>query len=452
MSIQFNPILSPEIRPSNAPVQATKSSQNEEVHEHKSSNKYWIKDFEKAKEIMRVFALRPLLGFDLIESYMNRPAYYNQFSGEAPHSYSGVNSVVPEFAQLIQDLLFAPETTQKMDVKNLAVKDLIVSYAEKHYLSDFMSKDEISLFLLQFYTKLTEKISNKTDTMSERELNNELLEELLQTLYEDRVLQSKTKEKYDLRVEKIMGELLLKVFNIYEVMAFDPLIGRHSCELVSDKNYKSNWVCSNVVDLIVYELLLNDNLPLGYIKFLLVPKRVNGTKMSMHLSFFAKNRRLFSYRLLYNLETNIVRVQSSKGSVETLNLKVNKNGVYFISGTLNKRQVEIKIEKRENTFVEKLEIEPWESGRVINHHHLESGYFSDNLLHKNKQLQSRYQVSKNDTQHFVYKTVDIGEDQYVSTTIFSGDVPVPISGSGFIKNMEIKNPGFNVINLNSVRG
>ena len=411
--------------------------------EQVSPSTYRVNELRADQDLQGIFAMRSFLGFDLLENYFDGTQYYNQLFEPSSSHFEGTtyyNQIeLPAFIRVLKHLFFDPAYMNRVEQKNMPeFQAHFMPIIQRHYLSKHIDKDKMMHMLKALYKQIEKFIEEEQRSSRRRESTeyNQALESFIDSLIEEKIIVSKAPWKYKHSVEDVMGDFYDRLFNIYEVMAIEPVFEKHNCELIYPKHYKSTWVCSNPIDLIIYEHLLNDNFPLGFIKFMLLPEKVSGTMLVLSLSFYKGKKIIQRYRLTFDLERQFLSIKDSHNQRDSLRFKLSRFGVSKIKGELNNKAVSSTVEKRGDRFEEQLTIDPWISGRVTNHQQTEEGSFSNSTTKKVKQLESHYQVSRSKERSFVYKTVTIGEDKYACTYVFRGQIPIPVSAAGFIKNKE----------------
>ena len=392
-----------------------------------------LEEMNQGKKISDLFILKSFIGFDIAMKYLAGLEYFDEVTLE-------------QFLDMLQNQIFSSAEIKTELISSNDIFTPLLSFSQTHYLNFFVDQELILSLLYKFYLEFSQAFQNEKimDLFRAEAESSDALDSFLDNMVASKGPLSKDRCMYEQGLEEIMGYFFEKIFNIYNVLELEPLFERHNCVLICSQKYKSNWVCSNIIDLIIYDHLLNDDFPLGYIKFSLVLQDISDIKVCLKLDFYKGHKSFINYEIIYNFKENRIFLKSNLKTKDIIRVIVNKDGMSGMHGTLNRREITIKILKTKSEFEELLELYPWKSNRVLNHHHIEDGNFVNSKSMKQKHLNVQYQVRENGKRHFVFKKVNLGEDHYVGSYIFRDDIPIPLNGCGVIKNKEaLKQPATN---------
>lgn len=374
------------------------------------------------------FNVKSFIGFDLIAEYLENPSLFE-------------GTTFKELLEIVENTLVTQRSTvshsEKINTLPKEVMNELVSIANTHYLGHLASQDDLIPFLSKFYLELSQKLSDEQvmNLLRAEAQSGDALDSFLDNILATKGYLSKDTSMYSKTSEDVMNETLNKIYNICEISPIDFLLQKGDSYVIPAKDYQPNWVCSNFVDLIAYESLLNDDFPLGYIKFSFIMTHYFNKKLDFTLTFYQHKRIIKTYTITYDLNKNIVEINNNH-SKDTLSCAMTHRVIHILKGHIQGRKVKMKIYYDKNQmYEEKLSIEPWESSRILNKNHQEYGHFVNNKTYVNKPLHMTYDVRRtNDNQVLVFKKVNVGEDQFKVSYVFKETFPVPIMASGIIIN------------------
>ena len=247
--------------------------------------------------------------------------------------------------------------------------------------------------------------------------------------------------QYQETLEEVMAAFFSKIFNVVEMMETEPLFKQNDWSLNPSNEDVANLVHSNIVELILYSELLNDTLPLGLIKFCLIPdksyRKSNWIKLG--LSFYKFNTRIRHYDIYYNLKTGDIEVYCDGKKESVLQLYCKKGKIRQVSGSFNKKALMLKIsERKSRSDFERAVLGNWSSSRIVNHLNMEDGIWTKRLTGEQKRFSAKYKVFQDRKKNFlVQKKIVLGEDQIFVSYQFKSKIPIPIGASGVIRNEKV---------------
>jgi hypothetical protein len=340
--------------------------------------------------------------------------------------------------EFIQKLERAPKVNNLGTLTPEVIKPII----ENSYLSQHFDSHRIYEALLQLISVLKEKLDND-DVLK---LIHALLggEEALESFLDNQIAMkgflAKEAGLYKQGLADVMGVYIDHLHNVFSVYAPPPLSTNNQWRLVPQNCDVSNLVHTNIIEIILYSEIVNNQLPKGLIKVDLLPKRKiqNYKNVQVTLKLFHLNSAIKMYHITYNLKDGSVQINEnhSKEIVNTEKLKFHlKQGkIRRITGTYKKNAILVNIsEKKNNVDYEKLVLGSWHSNRVINANEKEDGDLEEEISHKHKHLEIKYHVYDGKKNYFlVQKKIKIGDDHLGLTYTYKNNIPIPLGGTGYI--------------------
>ncbi len=242
---------------------------------------------------------------------------------------------------------------------------------------------------------------------------------------------------FDETVKDVMAYFLARLFNIYDVLAVEPIFRYQEWVSLKERECARHLISTTLMDLIVMEKLLSDSPPKGYTQFSLVSeeKNKNQKEIRLKLRFFKSKKVIESYDLVYAIEKREVMIKNGKHTYGICLLKEENGVISGLSGLLNGTSIQVKHYPKGVGIRTTYEIGAWKSDDVMGFDHIQEGTFVQSPLWNQRPIEIHDNVRKRNSITSVYKKVRLGEDEYYATYLFKDGISLPLSAVGIIKSL-----------------
>jgi hypothetical protein len=241
-----------------------------------------------------------IFNFSLMKAYLGYDILLTRF-------YNELTLDEIESLHIIKQLEEMTLNTPKIENNKNSSSTIITkleTIAQTHYLTSIISSEDIYKFLLQFFTSLSKEAKEKellTLLIANCE-SSDALESFLDNMFATKGTLSKDKRMYEKSVDDIMNIPLSKLFCVFSILAIEPLFHSQSWQLKFSRKHLENYIHSNIIELIIYEMILNELLPVGHTRFSVTFDSSNNNRqefvLNMKLFHFQKN--IYNFKIIYN--------------------------------------------------------------------------------------------------------------------------------------------------------
>ncbi|RAP39072.1 hypothetical protein DID80_00980 [Candidatus Marinamargulisbacteria bacterium SCGC AAA071-K20] len=375
--------------------------------------------------------------FESMKHFLSLDTLLTYFSGE--FEVSDLNSQkLMEFVQRLSNGEINTNVKQLGSITNYQINTII----KNSYLDQVFDTHKLFELLTLMITELRTRLEDDEvlKLLHAKTGSEEALESFLDNEMAIKGFLAKEASLYKEGLEDVMEVYLDRIHNIFSVHAAPPLTIGNRWHLLPQTCDVSNLVHTNIVEVILYSEIINNRLPKGIIKVMLLPntKVQKYKKVQLTLKLFHLEKNIKTFHLSYNLSTGVVSIKGDNlnddNESEYLKFRLKQGKIRRITGTFRKNAVLVNIsEKQNNVDYEKLVLGAWHSNRVIHSHEKEDGDLEQEISHQHKHLEIKYHVydgSKN--YYLVQKKIKIGDDTIGITYTYKNHIPIPLGGTGYI--------------------